>query len=366
MRCTASCAARCSCSSTIARAARPPDACGPGTRASAPPCAAEAGDEIGLVASREPTPVDGTRAAAGIRPARESTVELVAADHPLLPAAGAPLAPRARGRLRSAQGARSLSAGDLNPALLRIELLCIAAAQHLECFVGVLPQVDGADRILMPEPVGCHEVGDQEAADLVSVVVGLDRIADLTCPERALWVLVGAVEPGIHRHLADLVARADAQTRLVGLDRLHEYLGDRQALVGEVVVGQGVPLVAVVEEHDPPRARRRRLLIRIENEGGRPDTPHGIQIVVPLGVESGNHFLHIGIGAGRRLVDHGDLQHGTLLTVRLFACPEWRTVPLQRSIFPLAPARVASAPPPVYVTARGSAARRGLDAWKAQ
>src|SRR5215470_7474430 len=131
MRCIASCAARCNYSWTSARSARLRRGCEPRTRAHD-----VAGDARG-----EPD---------------ESAVELVGAAHPLLPAALAPLAPRAASRLRAAQRARSLGAGDLDPSLLRIKLLCIAAAQDLECGLGVPLQIGGACRILMPEPVGGH------------------------------------------------------------------------------------------------------------------------------------------------------------------------------------------------------------------
>ena len=88
-------------------------------------------------------------------------------------------------------------------------------------------QIDGARRILVSEPVGGDKVADQYAADVVPILVVLDRIADLARPEGTLGILVSAVQPWVDGHLADLVARADAETRVIGLDSLGEHLGDR-------------------------------------------------------------------------------------------------------------------------------------------
>jgi hypothetical protein len=52
-----------------------------------------------------------------------------------------------------------------------------------------------------------------------------------------------------------------------------------------------------------------------------------------LGVEGGNHVLHIGIGDGSGLVDDGYVQHGALLAVRqMFALSSGARLPSQRSI----------------------------------
>jgi hypothetical protein len=194
------------------------------------------------------------------------------------------------------------------------------------------------DAFLVAEPVGRDEVGETHAAHLVPVLVVLHRITDLAGPEYALRVLVSAVQPRIDGHLADLVTRADAETRLVGLDRLDEYLGDRQAFVGQVVIGERVRLVAVVEEDHPPRARRWcMLLLGIEGERSGSHAPHGIQILVPLCVEGRDHALYVGIGDGSRLVDYGDLQHGALLALwQSFARHRWRFSPPQRNTGPVA------------------------------
>jgi len=126
----------------------------------------------------------------------------------------------------SAQGKRRAGAGQLDPALLRVEFLRISARENLEGRGGMPLQVDIADRILVPEPVRRYEVSEQHAAYVVPVLIVLHRITDLPRPEDALRVLVSAVQPWIDCHLADLVTRADADTRFVGLDRFIDRRAD--------------------------------------------------------------------------------------------------------------------------------------------
>src|SRR5262249_11439163 len=108
------------------------------------------------------------------------------------------------------EGSFRLVPGDLLPSSSRIEILRVAAAQHLERAIRVFLEVDHPLRVLMREPVRGHKIGYEDLPDLVAVLVVLDWIADLTCPERAPRILVGAVEPGIDRHFAQFVCGADA------------------------------------------------------------------------------------------------------------------------------------------------------------
>ena len=184
-----------------------------------------------------------------------------------------------------AQGAR---AGDLLPPLLRIELLRVAAGQHLEGALGVALEVHLARRVLMAEPVGRDKVRHQGGSDRIAVAVVLDGIADLAGPEDSLVVLVGAVQPGIDRHLADLVGGAHADAGLVRQNGLDEDFRDRQPFIGQVVVSERVGLV-----------------------------PDRVEVLVPLGVEGGKHLLHIEVIESGGFFNHCQWQHRCLLAVRV-------------------------------------------------
>src|SRR5579872_5843886 len=175
-----------------------------------------------------------------------------------------------------------LGSGNLYPSLLGIELLGVTAGQNVECVIGVLLEVDDALRILVGEPVRRHKVGDEHAADLIAVLVVLDRIANLASPEYALRILVGAVEPRINCHLANFVGRAHADTRLICENGFDEDLGDRQAFIGQVVVSERAGLIAVVQKHHPPGAGGGRLVLRNKAESRISNTPDWLKIEVPL------------------------------------------------------------------------------------
>src|SRR6516162_8913098 len=118
-----------------------------------------------------------------------SAPERVPAARPLRPSARASFAPRSLRGVCSAQGERRAGAGDLDPALVRIELLRISARENHEGAGGMPLAVDVANRILVPEPVRRHEVGEPHPAHVVAVLVVLDRITDLSRPEGARRVL---------------------------------------------------------------------------------------------------------------------------------------------------------------------------------
>ena len=63
-------------------------------------------------------------------------------------------------------------------------------------------QVDGAMGMLMREPVGRDEIRYEDVADLIAVSVAFNRVTDLTRPENASGILIGAVRPRIRSHLA--------------------------------------------------------------------------------------------------------------------------------------------------------------------
>src|SRR5271167_1838453 len=143
------------------------------------------------------------------------------------PLASPPFSPRALRCIDDPFAAPRHRSGDLLPSRLWIELLCIAAGQDLERGVGVAFEVDVALRMLVPEPVRRYEVRHEDATNLVAVLVILDRVADLTGPKDSLRILVGAVQPRIHCHLANFVSSADTNARVVGFDGFHENFGDR-------------------------------------------------------------------------------------------------------------------------------------------
>src|SRR3954447_9516081 len=189
-------------------------------------------------------------------------VELVLAVVPVLDLTAAALAARPLGGVRSVGCRHRTLPSHLNPAAMRVEFLRIAAAQDLERSATVLCEVQGAVRVLKPVPGRRHEISHQDALDLVAVLVALDRVADLAGPEHPVSVLVGAVDPRIYGHLADLMRRPDANAGVVREQHLDKHFRQRQPLVRQVVIGESAGLVAVVEKYDPPRTSRRRLILR--------------------------------------------------------------------------------------------------------
>jgi len=105
------------------------------------------------------------------------------------------------------------------------------------------------------------------------------------------------------------VSRADADPRVVRKNGFHENFRDRQALVRQIVVGQGAGLITVVQEHHPPCAGRRRLTLWNEGKGRLFDAPDGFEIAVSLLDEGGQHSLNVNVRDGGRFVYHGNLKH---------------------------------------------------------
>src|SRR3954447_11246875 len=129
-------------------------------------------------------------------------VELVLAIVPVLDLTAAALAARPLDGVRSMGHRHRTLPGHLDPAAMRVEFLRIAAAQHLERSATVLFEVQGAVRVLKSVPGRRHEIGHQDALDLIAVLVALHRVADFAGPEHPVSILVGAVDPRIHGHLA--------------------------------------------------------------------------------------------------------------------------------------------------------------------
>jgi len=107
-------------------------------------------------------------------------------------------------------------------------------------------EVDRALRVLVAEPVRGDKIGHEDAANFVAILVVLNRIAYLTGPKDTLRILVGTVQPWIHRHLTNFVSSADTNACIVGFDGFHENIKDRQALVCQIMVGERPRLVTVV------------------------------------------------------------------------------------------------------------------------
>jgi len=200
-------------------------------------------------------------------------------------------------------------AGDLLPSRLWVELLGITARQDLEWGMSVTLEVDRGLRMLVAEPVRSDEIGHEDATNFVAILVVLNRIADLTGPKGTLRILVGTVQPRIHRHLANFVSCADTDACIVSFDGFHENFGDRQALVCQVMVGERSGLVAIIQENHPPCAGGRRLVGRNKGESCGVDAPNRQQILIPLLAEGGQIALNFGISDVGRFVDDGNLRH---------------------------------------------------------
>src|SRR5215472_13732473 len=111
------------------------------------------------------------------------------------PLANPSLSARAVRRMGRSIAAPRQRAGDLLPACLWVELLGITARQNLKGGMGVTLEVDRALRMLVAEPVRGDEIGHEDAANFVAVLVVLNRVADLTGPKDALKILIGTVQP---------------------------------------------------------------------------------------------------------------------------------------------------------------------------
>ncbi len=136
--------------------------------------------------------------------------------------------------------------------------------------------------MLGTEPVWRHEVSDTNSVDLVSVVTIFHGIAHLACPEGALHVLAGAVEPRVHCHLANLMSRADTHAGLICQDCLDEDQGNWQAFIRQVVVRKRIGLSGVIQKNDPPTARRRCDTLVDKGELCLAYPPGVVQFVIPL------------------------------------------------------------------------------------
>src|SRR6266436_3181014 len=102
--------------------------------------------------------------------------------------------------------------------------------------------------MLMREPIGRDEIRYKNIPDLVTVLVALNWVANLAGPKDAIGALVGAVQPGVHRHLAELVRSSNAHGGAVCHQRLHKYLGDRESVIRQIVVCERASLIAVIQK----------------------------------------------------------------------------------------------------------------------
>src|SRR5215472_5982473 len=139
-----------------------------------------------------------------------------------------------------------LGPGHLLPSLSWFEFLRVSSRKDLERRIRVTPEVEGALCMLMCKPVWGNKIGHENASNLVAIWIVFDGIANFSGPKGAMRILVGTVEPRIHRHLANLVSRTNAGTCLVGKDAPYEDLGDRKPLVREIMISKGFGQIAVV------------------------------------------------------------------------------------------------------------------------
>ena len=136
--------------------------------------------------------------------------------------------------------------------MVGVELLRISAGQNIKRFMCVAFKIGVARRVFGHEPIWCNEIRHEDVAYPVPILVACHRVADLARPKDAFGILIRAVEPRIHGHRAELVSGAHAYASVVGVERLHEHLGDRQAIICQIVVGKSAGLIAVVQENEPP------------------------------------------------------------------------------------------------------------------
>src|SRR5215468_5010100 len=83
----------------------------------------------------------------------------------------------------------------------------------------------------------------------------------------------------------------------------HKDFGDGETIVRQIMVGERVGLVTIVEEHHPPGPGGRRLALWHEDEAGGFHTPDGLEVTVPLLVKGGQHSLHSRNSNSDRFVD---------------------------------------------------------------
>jgi hypothetical protein len=206
---------------------------------------------------------------------------------------------------------------ELGPAASgrAVEDADVSAGQELEGVLdGLLAIKLGASCLTERlEPGRVHEVGHQDAADLVGELVGLAGVTDLVRiqPHPAVRLIdVGRqVDVRVGQHLEKLVAGGDrplAPELEVGAC---EHLAQRQTLVGQVVVAEGARLVRIVEDGEPPGTHRRVRAPGDEDEIGI-DAPGWSEVVMDLSLERRDGLAHIGVLENGTGVDDGDLDSG--------------------------------------------------------
>ena len=121
-------------------------------------------------------------------------------------------------------------ASYLHPSMLRIEFLSVTAGKHVERRTGVTFEIDRARRVLVCEPIRRNEVGYEDAADIIAILIILDGIGDLAGPKGALRVLVRAVEPWVDGHFNEFVRGADADALIGGKNGFDEDLRNWRVL----------------------------------------------------------------------------------------------------------------------------------------
>src|SRR5215470_12333279 len=136
--------------------------------------------------------------------------------------------------------------------------------------------------MLVRKPSRCYEIRHEDITDLIAVLVAFDRVAHLSCPEDAFGILIGAVEPWIHSHLAELVGRTDAHACMICVECFDENFGDRETFIRQIVIGERVSLVTIVEEYEPPATGGWHPVLGYESKVRVVDAPDRRQILVPL------------------------------------------------------------------------------------
>ena len=114
--------------------------------------------------------------------------------------------------------------------------------------------------------------GEAPSLDRVGELVGLARIADLFREEAGIRDLEVLADPRVGDHLGDLVRRGDRQAPSELLDVGGEDVGDRPAVGCEVVIAEGVGLIALVGEDQLP-GELRLLVTGAPDERDRPRPP---------------------------------------------------------------------------------------------
>ena len=83
-------------------------------------------------------------------------------------------------------------------------------------------------------------------------------------------------------------SRADTHARIVGLDGLYEHLGERQALIRQIVISQCSGLIAIIQEHDPPCAFGRAVVFGTKAKVASSTPQIGLRSTFHWWVNAGN------------------------------------------------------------------------------